>query len=219
MSDSEIRMEYWPIDSIVPYELNSKKHDKEQVGKIATSIQRFGFDQPIVVDKDGVIIKGHGRRLACIQLGLRVVPVLVRADLTAEQVKAARVADNRAAVGDIDTAMLKLELEGIDLDDLRGIFDDKELEFLDADMTEMSEDAFADDLDQALAAQDVATQEKMQVAADKRVPIAKALGFKDIAGADLIYVNRLMAQLEAQYGARGEGAFVGFVKSLVGDKS
>lgn len=215
MSNSGLKIELWTIERIKPYELNSKKHEKEQVARIVKSIERFGFDQPIVVDKDGVIIKGHGRRLAALELGLKTVPVLVRADLTTEQANAARVADNRAAVGDIDTAALKLELESINLDDLRGIFDDKELEFLDVDLAEMDTSAFASDLDEALESQDAETQNKMRAAEEKRVPIAKALGFKDIAGADLIYVNRLMASLEAQYSMKGEAAFVAFVKNLV----
>lgn len=215
MSAKLPKFEMWPIEQIVPYELNSKKHDKKQVDGIAKSIERFGFDQPIVVDKNGIIIKGHGRRLACIQLGLKHVPVLVREDLTPEQVKAARVADNRVAIGDIDTEMLKMELEGLDLDDLRGIFDDKELDFLAADLTTMDESLFVEDLEEAVASQEAETEEKMAVAADKRVPIAKALGFKDIAGADLIYLNRLMASLEANSGMKGEDAFMSFVKNLV----
>lgn len=217
--NESMKFEFWPIELVKPYELNSKKHDEDQVGKIATSIERFGFDQPIVVDGDGVIIKGHGRRLACIKLGLKTVPVLVRNDLTPEQVKAARVADNRAAVGDIDTEMLKQELEGIDLDDLRGIFDDKELQFLDSDMAEIDDSAFAVDLEGAISSQEAETEQKIRSSAEKRIPIAKALGFKDIAGADQIYINRLMAQLEAQFSAKGEGAFMAFVKTLVGNKS
>ncbi|MFH3639762.1 ParB/Srx family N-terminal domain-containing protein, partial [Acinetobacter baumannii] len=81
------------VDDVKPYELNAKIHSEEQVAKIAESIARFGWDQPIVVDKNGVIIKGHGRRLAAIKLGLIEVPVLVRDDLNEEQVKAARLAD------------------------------------------------------------------------------------------------------------------------------
>ncbi|HHP0317040.1 phage tail protein (plasmid) [Acinetobacter baumannii] len=83
----------WIVDDVKPYELNAKIHSEEQVAKIAESIARFGWDQPIVVDKNGVIIKGHGRRLAAIKLGLIEVPVLVRDDLNEEQVKAARLAD------------------------------------------------------------------------------------------------------------------------------
>ncbi len=90
---SELKIQMWIVDDVKPYELNAKIHSEEQVAKIAESIARFGWDQPIVVDKNGVIIKGHGRRLAAIKLGLIEVPVLVRDDLNEEQVKAARLAD------------------------------------------------------------------------------------------------------------------------------
>lgn len=90
---SELKIQMWIVDDVKPYELNAKIHSEEQVAKIAESIARFGWDRPIVVDKNGVIIKGHGRRLAAIKLGLIEVPVLVRDDLNEEQVKAARLAD------------------------------------------------------------------------------------------------------------------------------
>ena len=121
-----MKVQVWPIEKLKPYENNVKIHDEKQVGKIAESIKRFGWDQPIVVDKDGIIIKGHGRTLAAKSLGLKEVPVLVRDDLTPDQVNAARIADNRVAMGDIDTEGLQRELQLIDLD-LSGIFDAKEL--------------------------------------------------------------------------------------------
>jgi hypothetical protein len=209
-----MKIELWNIDKVKPYELNSKKHDENQVEGIVKSIERFGFDQPIVVDKDGVIIKGHGRRLASIKLGLKQVPVLVRSDLTEDQVKAARVADNRSAIGDIDTELLKLDLESISVDDLRGIFEDKELEFLDSDMTEMNTDMFIEDLDTALAVQAEETGKQFEKVAAKRIPIIKALGFKDIAVADQIYVNRFMAGIEETTGLKGDAAFIEFLKQL-----
>lgn len=208
------KFEMWPIELIQPYPLNSKNHDERQVEGIANSIQRFGFDQPIVVDKEGVIIKGHGRRLACIKLGLKHVPVLVREDLTIEQANAARMADNRTAVGDFDTEMMKSELEGLNLDDLRGIFDDKELEFLAVDLTAMDESLFVTDLNEAVATQEGQTEQKMEDAGNKRIPISKALGFKDIAGVDQIYLNRFMASIETSTGLKGEEAFTSFIKSL-----
>lgn len=208
------KFEMWPIEAITPYELNSKIHDKKQVEAIATSIQRFGFDQPIVVDSEGVIIKGHGRRLACLSLGLKHVPVLVREDLTPEQANAARIADNKVAVGDFDTDLLKAELEALDIEDLRGIFEDKELDFLAADMVQMDESLFVNDLEQAVASQEAETQQKFTEAETKRIPVAKALGFKDVSGADQIHINRFMATIETSTGQKGGEAFISFVKSL-----
>lgn len=214
---SEVKLpelETWDIDKILPYEFNSKIHDKKQVEGIVTSIKRFGFDQPIVVDANGMIIKGHGRRLACIELGLKRVPVLVRRDLTPEQVNAARVADNRVAIGDVDTDMLKFEMESINLDDLRGIFEDKELEFLNADLTSMDDSLFVTDLDQAVSRQVEETEGRFAESQEKRIPIAKALGFKDVAGADLIHINRFVAAAESKTGKKGADAFIEAIRSI-----
>lgn len=114
-TNGELKIEWWPIEAVKPYENNVKIHEEEQVEKIAQSIKQFGFDQPIVVDKDGVIIKGHGRTEASRFLGLKKVPVLVRRDLTEEQIKAARIADNRVAISDFDTVGLQNEIASIKL--------------------------------------------------------------------------------------------------------
>jgi hypothetical protein len=208
------------IEKLVPYERNVKKHPKEQVDKIVASIKAAGgWDQPIVVDKNYVIIKGHGRRLAALQLGLKKVPVLVRDDMTEEQVKAARMADNRAAVSDIDTEMFRLELSTMSDDLLRGIFDDKELDFSLADLGAMNTDVFIDDLDAAVSAQKTDTDLKMAETKDQRVPLKKAFGFDSITAKDEIYVNRFMAKVEEQSGLKGEEALMQFVKALVVDGS
>lgn len=88
-------IEFVPIDSITPYANNAKEHTDEQVALLAANIKEFGFDQPIVVDKDGVIIKGHGRLLAAKMLQLPKVPIVRASHLAPAQVKAARLADNQ----------------------------------------------------------------------------------------------------------------------------
>lgn len=90
-------VELWPVAKPKPYKRNAKNHPKEQVELLAKVIRKHGFDQPIVVDKKGVVIKGHGRLLAARHLGLTTVPVIVRDDLTPAQVAEARIADNRVA--------------------------------------------------------------------------------------------------------------------------
>ncbi|MEO5367788.1 MAG: ParB/Srx family N-terminal domain-containing protein [Magnetococcus sp. WYHC-3] len=82
------------LSDIKPYPKNSKKHPDKQIKQIADSIKEFGFNQPIVVDKDNVIIVGHGRYEAAKLLGLEDVPAL-NVDLTEEQAKAYRLADNK----------------------------------------------------------------------------------------------------------------------------
>jgi len=105
------KIELRDIGTIKPYEKNAKRHPKEQIEKLAAIIKRHGFDQPIVVDSAGVIIKGHGRLLASKQLGLKKVPVLVRADLTPAQVREARIADNRVTEFGWDMDLVTQELQ------------------------------------------------------------------------------------------------------------
>lgn len=89
-------VENWKIDQIKPYARNAKKHPPEQIKLLAKLVERHGFDQPIVVDTQGVIIKGHGRWLAMKSLGRATIPVIV-SKLTPEEARAARLADNRSA--------------------------------------------------------------------------------------------------------------------------
>ncbi len=99
-----------PLDSIKPYERNPRNNEAA-VDAVAASIQEFGFRQPIVVDADGVIIVGHVRYRAATKLGLAKVPVHVATDLTADQARALRIADNRTnELADWDWAKLGLEL-------------------------------------------------------------------------------------------------------------
>ena len=78
------------LDSITPYGKNAKKHDKRQINNVAESIKQYGFVQPIVVDRDGVIVIGHCRALAAKKLGMEEVPCVCVDDLTPEQVNALR---------------------------------------------------------------------------------------------------------------------------------
>lgn len=88
--------ELWPIARVKPYKRNAKNHPPEQIALLARLIERHGFDQNIVVDAKGVIIKGHGRWLAAKKLGMVTVPVVVR-ELPPAQAAEARLADNRVA--------------------------------------------------------------------------------------------------------------------------
>lgn len=211
-------IELWDIERIQPYELNAKVHDPKQVAKIAKSITDFGWDQPIVVDKDGSIIKGHGRRLAAISLGMKQVPVLIRADLSPEQVRAARLADNRVAIGDIDSDILQKELASLEYD-LEGLFDKKELEFMVADLGDMKMEAFVEDLDGEVTKQAAETTEKIKETDERDVPAVKALGFKLFKGKDERHVARFMAQIEAETGLTGADAFVAFIRSILAGPS
>ena len=103
-------------DTLIPYSNNAKEHPEEQVKKIASSIKNYGWDQPIVVDGENEIIKGHGRLQAAELLGLDEVPVITREDLTEAEAKAARIADNKTAESEWDEDLLTTELEILDED-------------------------------------------------------------------------------------------------------
>ena len=104
------------IKDIIPYEKNAKKHDKTQIANVAESINRFGFAQPLVVDKDNVLIIGHCRLLAAKQLKLREVPVVRMDDLTEEQVKQLRLLDNKLNESAWDYELLADEIGDLDFD-------------------------------------------------------------------------------------------------------
>ena len=106
------------LDEIRPYENNPLRND-EAVQYVAESIRQFGWKQPIVIDRDGVIIVGHTRYKAAQSLGLETVPCMIADDLTPEQVKAYRIADNKVSDFSVwDNKKLLEELQ--DLDELAG---------------------------------------------------------------------------------------------------
>jgi len=104
-----------PIGDIKPYSKNAKQHPEKQIKKIADSIQEFGFNQPIVVDKEGIIVVGHGRYIAAQFLGLEEVPVL-SLDVSEEKAKAYRLADNKLNESDWDMDMAIEELKTLSLE-------------------------------------------------------------------------------------------------------
>lgn len=101
------------ISDIKPYDRNAKQHPKRHIEQIAASIKEFGFNQPIVLDKNNVIIVGHGRYEAAKILGLTEVPTIT-VDLTEEQAKAYRLADNQLnALTGFDMDLVVEELKGL----------------------------------------------------------------------------------------------------------
>ena len=103
------------LADIVPYAKNAKKHDNRQINNVAESIKQYGFVQPIVIDRDGVIVIGHCRALAAKKLGMKEVPCVCVDDLTPEQVNALRLVDNKSNESDWDFDLLADEIPGLDL--------------------------------------------------------------------------------------------------------
>ena len=104
------------ISELKPYPKNPRINDGA-VDAVAASIREFGWKQPLVVDKDGVIVAGHTRYKAAQKLGIEEVPVVVADDLTPEQVKAYRLADNKTAeLAEWDFGKLEEELAELEFD-------------------------------------------------------------------------------------------------------
>lgn len=104
------------IDDIKPYENNPRKNDKA-IEPVAKSIKEYGFRVPIVIDKNNVIVAGHTRYKACKQLGIDKVPCVIADDLSEDQIKAYRIADNKTAeYAEWDFELLEIELNDIELD-------------------------------------------------------------------------------------------------------
>ena len=104
------------IDEIIPYENNPRNND-EAVDYVAKSIQEFGFKVPIVIDKNNVIVTGHTRLKASKKLGLEEVPCILADDLTDEQIKAFRLADNKVSeYATWNDELLDIQLDDLDID-------------------------------------------------------------------------------------------------------
>jgi ParB-like chromosome segregation protein Spo0J len=209
----------WPIEKLIPYTRNAKLHTPAQIDKIAGLIATHGFDVPIVVDRDGVIIKGHGRRLAGLQLGLSKVPVIQRSDLSPAQVRAARLADNRVAQGDYDSELLQSELVQLLSEDvvLSGLgFDEKELNFLTGDLAVMDDKALLVDLDTEITAQTERIEQQVRAAGARQVPLGEAFGFKHVLPAEAAAINGYMAVMEASCNRVGVAALLFHLQESLG---
>lgn len=136
--ENKKKIVYKNVSELVPYE-NNPRHNDDAVDYVANSIKKFHFQVPIVIDKNNVVIAGHTRLKACHKLGIKEVPCIVADDLTPEQVKAFRLADNKTS-----------ELAEWDMDKL-----DIELgEIPDIDMSAFGFDIEIDDMDEATEAKE-----------------------------------------------------------------
>lgn len=126
MAKSRAKEYQWHIEwrdpkELIPYANNAKLHDDKQVKNIANSIKRYGWQQPGVVTNDGVLIVGHGRRLAALKLGVTMPVKVIEDDMTDEEIREYRLADNltNESPWDLelrDAEMAELEFEGFDFD-------------------------------------------------------------------------------------------------------
>jgi DNA modification methylase len=131
-----MQIEQVPVEKLIPYVNNSRTHSEEQVAQIAASIREFGFNNPVLIDKDDTIIAGHGRIQAARKLGLAEVPCVRLEHLTETQRKAYIIADNRLALNagwneelltielnDLLADGFALDILGFDSDELKSLID------------------------------------------------------------------------------------------------
>ncbi|WP_276122708.1 ParB/Srx family N-terminal domain-containing protein [Pararhizobium qamdonense] len=207
------------VADLVPYANNAKKHSDEQIEKLSALISKYGWTSPIVVDKDLVVIAGHGRRLAALNIGLEKVPVIVRDDLTKEEANALRLADNRIASSDYDLELEQAELalladvEGMDLTMLG--YSEHEVNFATQDLLDMEDTIFVEDIAGAVEQQKSENDAKTKEIDDVAAPVADALGFKRVTIAESRTIRDLMGRIEKNTGLKGVEALIGFVSEAL----
>jgi DNA modification methylase len=143
-----MKIEQIATDKLIPYARNAKRHDAAQVSKLAGSIREFGFNNPVLIDKDNGIVAGHGRVMAAQKLELKTVPCIRLGHLTDTQRRAYILADNRLAEVNSgwDEELLKLEIKDIDWGELKEISID-DFEFGEIDFGEEGKEETQSDSD------------------------------------------------------------------------
>lgn len=192
----------WAVEKIVPFPENHKIHSEKQVDALAKSIADQGLNDPITVDKDGVIISGHGRLQAVMKLGWKKVPVRVLDMLTKEQADKLRIAANKTASTEYDYEALQRELNrlsgaGEDLTSLG--LDDRELQMMIGDVGALDAGSIVDDLDMAVDAFEEETRAAATKASEDELSIGKAFGIKKVTPAFAKVAKRFIGQVEANH--------------------
>jgi hypothetical protein len=220
MTDGTIEVELWDIQNIKPHPKNPKKHSAEQVKNLAEIIRRNGWTSPIIVEESGLIIAGHGRRLAAIELGLQKVPVICRRDLSPGQAMALRLADNRIASTDYDLKLeqeqlTELAMSSIDFPLTMLGYKEKELEFLAGEMLgDIDLGAMVDDIGDAVEEQKRGNKALAEEIDGSAAPIGDAFGFKRVTVEQSRDIRKFMARVEAATGLKGADALIAHIRSM-----
>lgn len=176
-------VEMVPIDSIKPYGNNAKLHPEKQIKALAKHIKKVGWDQPIVIDEDSIILKGHARQLVGYHLKMEEVPVVRKVGLTEAQKKACRLADNKLAESEWDVDTLRLEL--LEMREL-----DESLEELGWDDKELKKLGLLDDVSDISEKLEPADKAEFLVIIECRDEMEQQELFEELKGRD--YVCKLM---------------------------
>ena len=214
MSDN-FTTEMWDVTRLVPYAKNAKRHEPAKITALAGLMKANGFTQPIVVEADGTIIAGHGRRMAAIEAGLSRVPVFVFHG-SKNEADALRLADNQVVSKDFDVGLLQDEIARLaDEIDVTGLgFSTKELEFLTVAIPDMDESLFVEDVHAAVEEQREKNDEAAREVDAATAPLADAFGFRRLTVAQSRRVRAFMTQVEAETKHKGADALMVFLDNL-----
>lgn len=116
MNELQWHIEWRDPNTLIPYENNAKQHDGKNVSNIAASIRRYGWQSYLVITKGGIVIIGHGRRLAAIELGCKCPCKVIEDDLTDAEIRELRNVDNLTQDNHYDWDALRVELDDFELD-------------------------------------------------------------------------------------------------------
>lgn len=207
---NNLTVELWDIDKLIPAPDNAKKHPDDQVKRLAASIEK-NWVVPLHIEQDGTIIAGHGRRLACLLLGRKTIPVIVHYGISKDQARAMRIADNKTASNDYDVEILRKELfdlesAGVDISSLG--FEDSELDKLMADMGEIDATDFVEDISIEVENQKEENLRKEAEVDASTSPISDALGFKRVTISQSRRLRELIGEFEDRTGYRGVDALI-----------
>lgn len=138
---AELEIQYVPVDKIKPYERNARRHGEKDIAAIKSSIEQFGFDDPVGIwGPDNIVVEGHGRLLAAKELGMETVPCIRLDHLTSDQRRAYALAHNKTAeLSGWDYQLMEEEIAELTTVDLTPFFGD-----LNVDSEAMFDDLFTD---------------------------------------------------------------------------
>jgi hypothetical protein len=208
----------YAIAKLKEYPNNTKIHSEEDTKKLAATIKANGFTDPILVNKKGLIIAGHGRRLAMISLGYKTIPAFVFKHLTEAQERTLRISHNKATSITYDSEKMAIEVKdlfdmGVKQEDLA--LDAKEFDIMTKDLDVMSDTAFSDDIGDDVEAQNEETHANIAEMDQRMVPVIKALGFKEVPKAAEKTLLEFMTRIEGDTGKKGQEAFCEFVAGVM----
>lgn len=210
-------LELWPLDKIKPYEKNNKVHEPESVRALADSIADVGVENPILVEEDGTIISGHGRREALILLGREMAHVRVARGLSKAQARKLRIAANKTASSVYDEGALASEIRAMkDMDiDLSGMgLEMDDLADLLADVPDVDLAGPLDLVEPEVDEPKTEPEPREPKPKDDKVPLAKAFDIKSVTPEQAELIDAFMADLEERHECRGLDALMEHIKGV-----